>query len=651
MNISNIIREEIDKCVSCLYEANKYTERRKKDLERGLMNKVSVSDELKDDADRLGINLDWSSEGERDFRDKHFNPDNSFKDDVVGDINEKHKAAIRLLKQYTSIGSVDSLVPGGAVNLRAIEKELKEHPEQYAGLTFNEFCRIKDNLDLHSLRGVYDPSYQSARYDKFGTKGVDGGETEFEDFNFNTITDKQLRADKKFNDVGEEETRAKIRRVTADKFMMTHYGIKMEVPGFSLGNQKVKNAMIINFTAAMKCPAWDECLVKHACYARSGEVRHPNAKASNDRKNLIWLSTKGDIEMMKLVHNYLLSILIHWGLVEKNIQQIMTPEFVSSVENVSGQSFDKPKKSDIVDAISQMWCSDMEKIPGLIDFLKPFVRVNDIRVNENGDFINQEMLEEFDTYIAGEFGLLGVQSAAYSCRNLQFGKIKNIIINASRTAMDGSAIERYFVALPTFMYDKFDDTFENYQVKSDTKGSIGELRKPKPLYKVVRQEDGTYAISHQDGFYYKCPCAREDFKIGKNNEDYTVNCYNCHMCYEPSNEVLGNGQKLYVFVKAHGSEKEYLGRKREKFVMNTIGVSENYLELRDTQWDKEDVSESRIAENVEMGDANLKQDMENEAINVVVDNATMSMTEHFRNIGKQRDKFNEMFERLNNTTF
>ena len=359
-------------------------------------------------------------------------------------------------------------------------------------------------------------------------------------------------------------------------------------------------------------------------------------------------------EMLKQIHSYLLSLLVSWPAVEKNIGPLLSKEFVSAIEGITGESLmgkRGPVKESVVDAISKMWCSEMNGVPGLIEFIKPFVRVKDIRINENGDFINQDMMEEFDEHIAGQFALLGVQCAAYSCRNLQFGKLKNIIINASRTAMNGDAIERYFVALPSDMYELFDDTFNSYDVEADVKGSIGKLRQPKPLFKVTVGPDGTPVNGIQEGYYYKCPCGREDFKLGSNGKDYTVNCYNCHMCYEHAEGVPRGAGKMYVFVKAHGTEKKFLGSDREKFIMDTIGVSEHYLQNKATKEEKDanaQQGQKGLSEGVEMEDRSFMQSMEHEAVSTIVNNAINSMTEHFKSLEDKQSQFNEIFERLNN---
>lgn len=658
-NFRQIVEEEIDKSIVPISEENKYAKRRRNELGNAVLDKVKGSEELRGAASNIGINPDYSEEGRDEFKGQNFNGDNSFKKEAAEEANRKHKAAIRLLRKFITRSPEKTargesvLVPGGAIAWDKLKVELANHPQKYENLTYDEVCKIKDNLDLHNMRGAYDPTIRSAGEDKFGTfkANKDDEFLNVDNFDFNDIySAKQIKAGKKTEGQkplrSDEDAILHIKKVTAERYINTHYGIKMDIPSVSLGNKKVKNAMIINFTSAFRCPAWNDCLVKHACYARSGEMQHNNVKHANDRRNLMWLSAAGDEEMMKLIHGYLLSYLVSWSKVEKKIKPILSEEFMAKVGELSGQDLDGSGVGAIVEAMSKMWCHEIVGIPGMEKIIEESLSVKDIRINENGDFINQSMLEEFDQYIAGEFALIGVTCAAYSCRNLQFGRIKNIIINASRTGMRdsegenaGNTIERYFVAMPTEMYDCFEDTFNGYEVESDDIGSIGRLKQPKPLYKVVEGPDGAETYGEVRGYYYKCPCAREDFSM--NGEKFNVNCYNCHMCYERVN--VGDIKKMFVFVRAHGSEREYIGQQREKFIKKHMGVSAGYFEKA-----KASKEQGKLKEGVEPMDENLLASMEQEGLQTITDNAIMSMTQHFSEIGKQNNKFNEIYERLKN---
>ena len=670
IDFRKIVEEQIKKSITApLQEANKFQQRRSDDLRDAVLGKVNGSEELRGAASNLGINLDYSDEERDALKRKTFNKDNTFKKGAVKDINRRHKAAIMLLRKFvvpspkrTATGE-EVLVPGGAILWDQLKDELESNPGKYANLTFDEVCRIKDNLDLHNMRNAYDPSFRGRSYDKFGTFRANRNDKflNIDDFDFNSIySEKQIKAAQK-TDKGpnrtEEEAIEAIKRVTAERYLDTQYGIKMEIPGVSMGNKKVKNAMIINFTSAFRCPAWNDCLVKHACYARSGEMQHNNVKFANDRRNLMWLSAQGDEKMMKLIHAYLLSHLVSWPKVKDSLTKMANEEILMKVEELSGEAIDTNNMESVADAMSKMWCHELVEIPGMAKILESSLVVNDIRINENGDFINQQLLEEFDQYIAGEFALIGgVSCAAYSCRNLQFGNIQHVIINASRTGMSdegegakypGKAIERYFVAIPTDMYDCFEDTFSSYDVGEDKVGALGSLRSPQPLYAVVEGPDGRETYGDVRGYYYKCPCERKDFQM--NGGKFNVNCYNCHMCYERVSGI--DTKKMFVFVRAHGSESSYLGEQREKFVKKHMGVSKDYFEkmeklLAEKEAKKQNGKNKKLKEGIEMPERNLYSEMEREGLQTITENAIMSMTQHFMEVGKQNQKFNEMFERL-----
>lgn len=684
--LETIIREEIKKATNHLFEADKYQKNRSNELLKAVTDKVRSSDELMDAADNLGINMDWSKEGEKQFRKGAFNRDNTMKSGKNKEAVRKSKAAINLIRQFirknadkTASGE-KVLVPGGAINMKSLRDELESNPQKYANLTFNEFMRIKDHLDLSGLRGTYDPTIRGNGGERFGTTRERGDEyLDVDGLDFNTISPKHIQTTRKLNkdEMADSDIVAKaeseVRRVSAEKYVMTRYGISMELPSVSLGNKKVKNAMIINFTSAFRCPAWDDCLVKHACYARSGEMMHTNVKMANDRRNLMWLSAAGDEKLMKMVHSYLMATLVSWDKALKYIKKNATEDDLSQIGELVGFQLTSQRKiGKAVDELSKLWCHELVKVPIVKEALIEARRVTDVRINENGDFINQPMLEEFDKYIAGEFMLIGVTCAAYSCRNLQFGKIEHIIVNASRTAMknyddeynkndETGAIQRYFVAVPGEMYDAFEDTFGSLTVGSDTVGSLGQLRRPMPLYDVLTDKEGKDSYGEIKAYYYKCPCARKDFRTTSNGE-FTVNCYNCHMCYEkPSGQDY---KKMFVFVKAHGSEKSYIGKEREQFVRQQIGVPKGYLEWRAEKLKKEAEEQQKkgrrnnVKESVEFNAGLNETDntttfrqMQDEGIKEVTNNAIMSMTQHFSELAGKQTQFNEMLERISKPMF
>lgn len=51
------------------------------------------------------------------------------------------------------------------------------------------------------------------------------------------------------------------------------YDFKMPTAMYTYGNSKLpEDTLVINFTTAHRCPAWNECLVGYACYARGSSI-------------------------------------------------------------------------------------------------------------------------------------------------------------------------------------------------------------------------------------------------------------------------------------------------------------------------------------------------------------------------------------------
>ena len=69
-----------------------------------------------------------------------------------------------------------------------------------------------------------------------------------------------------------------------------------------------ENTLIVNFTTAIGCPAWNECLVKHACYARQTEKGKPSVYDGNDRFYGAKADIKVKIEPILLDPNMVVSV-------------------------------------------------------------------------------------------------------------------------------------------------------------------------------------------------------------------------------------------------------------------------------------------------------------------------------------------------------
>ena len=609
----NLIDEIVDKWsdVAFILEEDvsndPFVKAAKKRLSASLDDKLRTDTELQNKADELGINKDFTSKGYIEAKKDAFKNLN-----ISQSVTDKVKKVVSILKAITN--------STGGQNWNTLRRMVDDN--QTGGMSYNEILRMKDFIDSNDLRYMYDPSIKLAKKStlKFGNKMDKEGNLDDTNFDMNNITDSHLKrwlsgGERKSN-FTEDEAYIEVKRGILNKYLMSSYGIQLDIPNLSLGNRKVKDALLINFTSAFRCPAWNECLLKHSCYARNSEgMYYHNEKVGNDKKHLMWEAGHNDPQLMKLIIDMLKAYVVDYGSVKQEIADIIKSnktdsEFASFLEKIGGR-FN-------INAFAQL---DYRDMPGsILEILKSHTRVRDIRLNENGDFIAQWLLDEFDK-VAGDFRLIGVNTAAYSCRNLNFEGIKNIIINASRITMKGSAIARYFYALPTAMYDAFEDTYNGTNINN---GPNVISRKPMPLYSV-----DAYGNKVPNGnYYYKCPCGRSDFSVnGKPLKE--VNCYQCHLCYEaPDAEMLNKLNstrgKYIVFVKAHGIKANLLNNKREQYVAKTVGVSKNY------DFGKADYGhvDNTIHENIEHQDG-LDQ---NEAYGLITNNAIHSINEHLNGI-------------------
>lgn len=611
---------------------DKYINNAKKALGDRLQSKLQSDDYLRNKADEIGFNVNFNPQEKYLEREKAF-PNLQLSPEV----NERTKKTIYILKQITN--------STGGQNWNTL-KNMVANNETF-GMTYNEVLRMKDFVDGLNLRYLYDESAKIPDGDKFGING------DVEQLDLNNLTDKAIE---KWREGSEErkwkytndEAFLEMKRNMLNKYLNSTYGVEAEIPNFSLGNKKVKDALMINFTSAFRCPAWNECLVRHACYARSGELQHNNAKLSNDKKHLMWESAHEDPQMMGLIENLLKAYVVDYNGLNKKITPLIrankkNPEFSEFVSKVGARCNSEK--------LSMVKFSEMPQ--AVLDVVAQNTRVRDIRLNENGDFINQWLLDEFDR-IAGEFKLIGVTSAAYSCRNLNFKGIKNIVVNASRIEMEGDCIVRYFYAIPEDMYNGFADTYKGTSI-SDEFNAI--QRVPQPLYSI--DENGNKILN--GNYYYKCPCGRKDFKIKgrKDSSEEGINCYQCHLCYEAQSPEMAkklaeHGGKLIVFVKAHGVSKNILGDEREAKVSSSVGVPFSYTpkpkEVKKTRTRK---TKKGVNESFE-GDSNILQSDE-EAYQVIADNAIYSMYEHMNGIAnnqnnmmqEQKNMFWAKFNKLN----
>jgi hypothetical protein len=607
-----IINESINSSIQ-LYEADKrveddFTTRFRDNITDRINDKLNTDPSLRKSADELGINPNYNPQDKMNMVNQMFDASGT----ISPQINDEVKKVVAILKNCTN--------ERGSIDFARIRNNANRG---VYGMNYAKILRVKDFIDANDLRYLYDPSVEPKDLAKFG---IEQGSRDASTFDMNDINDKQFNTwyNSRKDSIPQALAPLQMKYQMLDKYMQSAYGIKFEAPKFPLGNAKVVDALMINFTSAYRCPAWNECLVKHACYARAGETRHYDlSKPSNDKKNLMWLACENDPELMKMVYNLLKAYIVDWKKVGLELKK--TPKLLSFL-----------KGNGKLNKLSEMYLKDIPT--PVIEIIKQFKRVSYIRLNENGDFINQSLLEQFDK-LAEDFKIIDVRTAAYSCRNLNFKGIKNIIINASRMNMEGPTIERYFYAIPVKMYEAFEDTYTSRSM-SNSFDSIG--KNPLPLYSI--DEHGNKVPN--GSFYYKCPCSREDFTLTNGNKikkNASVNCYQCHLCYEENGEEikqrLKNGGKFYVFVKAHGSFANLLDDKREMEIIQKVGVPENYqLGLRD-----DGKAYNNQEPTVESKSLITESSMADEAYNEIANNAIYSMTQHFGNLKSGMVESNENF--------
>ena len=486
----------------------------------------------------------------------------------------------------------------------------------------------------------------------------------------------------------------------ADKLMVNVYGLELNIPEstFTYGNNKLANdTLVINFTSAHRCPAWSDCLVKNACYAKASEHGYKDLFAKNKKVNMMWEGSKYDQRIMDALKAVIRSYLINYEQVATvmnmpakqkqaarvaNAQQVMqqaSPDNEYSMINETASYTDDPAQMRVFDMVkshegfNQLSDEQAEAIRTGENMLK----AKYIRLNEEGDFIGQWLVDAIDEF-AGELKRIGVSVAAYTCRNLNYNGIKNIILNASKaeigTNSDGSiagAIARRFYAVPEDFYNSLDETYapSSAAVKYDEEGNPltepvmptlvdegGErhiIPYPQPVYKDVAGTE-----RNEGYYYYKCPCGRgkkakksdvntpitqrfQNVNLGGASADKSgINCYDCRMCYEPKSELTD--KPIVVYVQVHSTEKELFNYKQQK----DTGYSKGYQQTRQSLGLNEEV------------EGQEGEDREAMAFNQIANNAAWSVNQHLQSLSsgqleesKVKDEFTMILERINNVKF
>lgn len=216
---------------------------------------------LEDVASRLGINLDFD-------QNEYNNKMNTATLDEM--TNAIQKAAAKLSKYVNS---------QGAVKFGDMKKDMSLN--EYYNL-----LRMKDMIDRLSLSYLYDTQNAGVlrtaderygikyNFDKDNNfKGIDASNfnlnNNFED-NARKWGNKGTRKDS-LKGKSEEEIQALYKRQILERYVEATYGMNVDMPvdAFTYGNNKLpSDTLVINFTSAHRCPAWNDCVVKYACYAR-----------------------------------------------------------------------------------------------------------------------------------------------------------------------------------------------------------------------------------------------------------------------------------------------------------------------------------------------------------------------------------------------
>lgn len=514
--------------------AGDYTTDIKKKLTKYLEDKLNNGDEKTVSLFRdMGYDMNYNINQRQNDRGRIFTKEEGISQEMADDVIK----VSNILSKYTDD-------KGNVCLMRDVDKEKMQGrdtrryvEDDYKGQDLIFIRRMKDFLDMKGLTYLYDKNANMGTH-KYGMETKD---SDTSNLDFNNITKKEIDTYIGDKEMAPWEAEFAMKQKLVDDYMKFKYGMKLEVPnvGFSNGNKKLPSStLIINFDSAVGCPAWNECIVKHACYARGTEKQRNTVYNANKSRTLMWRATKDDPEFMNLLMQFIRSYCVDF---EKAANEIIKLKLTK----VRG-------KNKLMEMLSTTPFSDSFFTPEIIEILKKYKRINNIRLNENGDFIGQWLVDAWDRE-AGEFKIIDINTSAYTCRHLNYEGIKNIILNTSFISSKGK-IARHFIAVPENIYNQLDETYmgENNQLTIND-GNV--LPNYQPLFDInTKKPNGRV--------YYKCPCDR---KV----KGEKINCYQCQVCYNPNT----NPEQTIVFVKAHGSGAKALSRDS----INSVGISKGML--------------------------------------------------------------------------
>lgn len=605
------------------------------DLDKLPTNYAKAYDQVRGEVSNYIVNK--YQNGDEDVRDlmhkyarrSNINPDNL--DSPDNSIKKMEKGSINDLRQYliSAVANLQKNVIPDNGNF-TFEFKTKDDNDPYK----TEVIRQKEFLDRLGLTFLYDLTF----YPVPGGWGY--GFTKE-----NTPEDKLLtpeEAGRIFNPrikpntegakQGEVNTDQSIQAMSVQKlisrYMESKYGLDFSVPEFSDDNKKLKETLILNFASGHGCPAWNKCLVKHACYARASErsAGGDSTWQANEKRQFLWLTASSDPELEKLLFKYIRFATIKFpklykDLVKKGLYDGTLEELVATPFSEWG--------NELLQEVQQLNDNPKEKSTF------KYKLVTQIRFNENGDFINQAILDMADR-LAGDFKAVNITASAYTCRNLQFDKIKNILLTASQEGLNtdpggDNAFQRIFLATPSVLYN----TISPEKVWSVN----GDELTIKPLASKWVSKKGDREEIHG---IYKCPCDKDPF-----NQGYKIRCHQCNICYTPKKD---NFDRFYVLVEVHGAQKKRFYRKPESIVVKSLGTPEDpeikYL------WQKH--GWLPMNEDIESGTFDTPMEGINldEGINCICNNAIWSMNEEVKSwqqITEAKNNFEKILENITKT--
>ena len=505
--------------------------------------------------------------------------------DISKELTDDVLKTVKILSKYT--------MPHGRIDFDGLKRDYSSD--------YYLINRMKNFIDRKGLTYLYDKSANIPTY----SYGINWAKGENEDMlNFNSITDSEANKFGKDNDLSSNENRVLMKMSIVDKYMEAKYGMKFEAPkiSFSNGNKKLPdNTLIINFTSALNCPAWNECLVRHACYARAGEKINSTVFNANENKSLYWLSTQNDNQLLNLLFDFIRSYCFDYSKIANHL-----------IKN----KLKEGDKNTIAIELSQKSLDDEYFSPEIIDIMKLYKRIDYIRLNENGDFVGEWLVNAWDNE-ANKYKPYDIYISAYTCRHFNFEGIKNIILNTSYTDGKGN-IARHFIALPPSIYTALDETYggKNNNLNFNEKTIKPN---PQPLYTPKKDKQGNITMIPNGKVYYKCPCGRKE---GKKE----INCYQCNLCYQPKSSE----NDFYVFVAAHGGSKENLNG--YDLIKSNIGVSKNFFNSLNTTQLLKNETENLLPQKLKIAETNGIKHITNNSIN--------SLYKHFKSPNNINESYN-----------